>query len=95
MTYLVCSPTNIICSNVSRRNRLVRMGFTYVVLGLEVSGNIQLVHTNGGRCPAGAFERIEHPAPPVIFARVLIPRHVSMDLDHRVQDILDMLLFRQ
>ena len=95
MTYLVCSPTKIICPNVSRLTIRTWKESTYVVLGFEVSGNIQLVHANGWRCPAGALERIEDPAPPVIFAGVLIPRHVSMDLDHCIQNILDMLFFCQ
>lgn len=93
-TYLVCSPTNIICPNVSRVT-VINMESTHVVLGLEVSGNIQLVHANGWRCPARALERIQDPAPPVIFARVLVPRHVSMYLNHRVQHVLDMLFFCQ
>ena len=53
------------------------------------------MHANGWRCPAGALERIEDPASPVIFARVLVPRNFSMDLNHRVQNVLDMLFFRQ
>ena len=95
MTYLVCSPTKIICSNVSLLNRVVCMVSTYVVLGLEVSGNIQLVLTNRWRCPASALERVEYPASPVVFARVLIPRHFSMDLNHRVPNVLDMLFVRK
>lgn len=95
MAYLVCSPTKIICSNVSRLTIQVCREFTCIVLRLEVSGNIQLVHANGWRRPASALQRIEHPASPVIFAGVLNPRHVSMYLNHRVQDVLNMLFFRQ
>ena len=95
MTYLVCSPTKIICANVSLLVRVVFIDSTYVVLGHEVSRNIQLVHTNRGRGPASALERIEDPAPPVVFARVLIPRNVSMDFNHCVQNILDMLFIRE
>ena len=47
MTYLVCSPTKIICCNVSLRNRIVGMDPAYVIFGLEISGDIQLVHANG------------------------------------------------
>ena len=53
------------------------------------------MHPNRRGRPASALERIEDPASPVIFARVLIPRHVPVDLNHRVQDVLDVLRLRQ
>ena len=95
MTYLVCSPTKIICSNVSLLSRVVCMEIPYIILGLKVSRNIQLVLTNRWRCPASALERIEHPASPVVLARVLIARHFSMDLNHCVPNVLDMLFVRE
>lgn len=95
MTYLVCSPTKIICFNVSALVIAVSRNFTNVIFGLKVSWNVQLVHANGWRCPAGTLERVENPACPVISARVLLPRHIAMNLNHRVQYVLNMLFFRQ
>ncbi len=93
ITYLVCSPTNIICFNVSPLTTIICSGFTYVVLSFEVSWDIQLVHANRWWCPAGTLERIEDPASPIILARVLFPCYVSMDLNHCVQNVLNMLFF--
>jgi len=95
MTYLVCSPTNITCSDVSALFIMISNSSTDVVLSLEVSWNVQLVHANGRRCPAGTLERVEDPAFPVIFAGVLLPRHRAMNLNHGVQHVLNMLFFRQ
>ena len=91
-TYLICSPTKFICSNASLLDKVVCRDLTYMVLGPEVSRHIQLVHINRGRGPARALERIEYRASPVIFARVLIPRHVSMDFNHCVQNLLDVFI---
>jgi hypothetical protein len=68
---------------------------SYVVLGFEVSWNIQLVHADRWYCPTGTLEWIKDPASPVIPAGVLLPRNVSMDFDHSVQNVLDMLFVGQ
>lgn len=95
MTYLVCSPTNITCFNVSMLFIPISKDLTDVVLGSKVSWNVQLVHANGRRCPAGTLERVEDPASPIVFAGVLLPRHRAMNFNHSVQHVLDMLFFRQ
>lgn len=84
--------------HLHKRQRINPSSFrnlNHIVFGLEVSWNVQLVHANGRRRPASTLERIEDPASPVISAGVLIPRHRAMDLNHRVQHILDMLFVRQ
>lgn len=95
MTYLVCSPIKIICSNVSVLIITVSRDLSHVVFGLEVSWNVQLVHADGRRRPASSLERIEDPASPVISAGILLSRHRAMDLNHCVQYVLDMLFVRQ
>lgn len=95
MTYLVCSPMKIICSNVSVLIITVSRDLSHVVFGLEVSWNVQLVHADGRRCPASSLERIEEPASPVISAGILLSRGRAMDLNHCVQYVLDMLFVRQ
>ena len=68
---------------------------TYIILGPEISGDIQFVHPDRRRRPACALERIKGPASSIILARILLPRHLSVDLNHRVQHIPDVLRLRQ
>ena len=53
------------------------------------------MHPNRWRRPACALERIKGPASSIVLARILLPRHLSMDLNHRVQNILDVLRLRE
>ena len=53
------------------------------------------MHPNRRRRPACALERIKGPASSIILARILLPRYFSMDLNHRIQNVLDVLRLRE
>lgn len=95
MTYLVCSPMKIICSNVSAPTMTASRDLTHIVFGLEVGWNVQLVHPDGRVRPASTLEWIEDPASPVISAGILLLRHRAVYLNHSVQHVLNMLFVGQ
>ncbi len=97
-SHLVCSPTNIICFPVN--NRLPTYGDslgnkTHIILRLEKTRYIKLMHPNLRRRPTRTLQRIQRPALPAIPPRILLPRHVPVDLNHRVQNVLHVLELRE
>lgn len=61
---------------------------------LEVRRDIQLMHPNRRRGPTATLQRIQRPAFAIVPARILLPRHLPMDLNHSIQHVLDMFEFR-
>ena len=51
------------------------------------------MHPNRRRSPTATLQLIQRPAFAIIPARILLPRHLSMDLDHGIQHVLDVFEF--
>ena len=66
---------------------------TYIIMCLEIRRDIQLMHPNRRRSPTATLQRIQRPAFAIIPARILLPGHLSMDLDHGIQHVLDVFEF--
>lgn len=82
-------------TNRKRRKKKIEKGAgdgPYIVIRLEVLGDIQLVLANRRARPAAALELIEHPAAAVVVAGVLVVGDLAVDLGHGVDDVLDVLL---
>ena len=56
----------------------------YIVMCLEIRRDIQLMHPNRRRSPTATLQLIQRPAFAIIPARILLPGHLSMDLDHGI-----------
>ena len=65
----------------------------HIVMCLEVLGEVKLVLFNLRTSPASTFVRIKHPASPIILPSVLLSGDIAVYLDHRIEDVLDVLSF--